>query len=469
MNDRQSVFFSVWKTALPESKSSPASKASHAREIITFLHPGKKSHSPTMVELIRQWLKIRKSLKTSLKPADVCGLSSHSVTARETIPSSNSGRHPPAFRTMKSIPLILIALLALAGPARAAKLKTQNVFLIISDGLRWQEVFTGAEEGLMNKDNGVEDVNALRENFWRDTPEARRAALLPFIWSRGVAHGQLFGNQTRGSMATVTNRKKFSYPGYNEILTGAPDPRIASNEKIPNPNPNVFEWLNDQSKFAGHVAVFGTWDVFPSIFNIERSKLPIWPASSRNPSAHPLVPAAYLTELSQDTPAMWDGLMFDSFLFQASRDYIRQQKPRALFIGFGETDEWAHLNRYDDYLTSAHNVDGFIRRLWETVQSLPQYRDKTTFIITADHGRGTGAEWRTHGENIVGAEGDWLVVIGPDTPPLGERTDCAAITESQIAATLAKFLGEDFNRFAPNAGKPIADVFGPSLSAGAAN
>ena len=38
----------------------------------------------------------------------------------------------------------------------------------------------------------------------------------------------------------MTNGKKCSYPGYNEIFTGAPDPRIDSNDKKPNPNVTVF-------------------------------------------------------------------------------------------------------------------------------------------------------------------------------------------------------------------------------------
>jgi hypothetical protein len=37
----------------------------------------------------------------------------------------------------------------------------------------------------------------------------------------------------------VTNGKKFSYPGYNEILTGSGDPRIDSNDKKPNRNVTV--------------------------------------------------------------------------------------------------------------------------------------------------------------------------------------------------------------------------------------
>src|SRR6266705_575149 len=61
--------------------------------------------------------------------------------------------------------------------ANAAPLKTQNVFLIISDGFRWQEVFNGAEADLMTKENGgVEDTNALRSAFWRATPQERREA-----------------------------------------------------------------------------------------------------------------------------------------------------------------------------------------------------------------------------------------------------------------------------------------------------
>lgn len=360
---------------------------------------------------------------------------------------------------MKSFQIFLVLLLALTEIGSAAELKTQNVFLIVSDGLRWQEVFTGAEEGLMNKENGVKNVTALREKFWRNTPEERRKTLLPFIWNTGVAHGQLFGNQNKGSADTVTNGKKFSYPGYNEILTGAPDSRVASNDKIPNPNTNVFEWLNFRPEFAGRVAVFGTWDCFPSIFNIGRSHLPIWPDWGTSGAARTISPPTYVTQMLQDTTVFWDDLMLDSFLFHASQDYIQHQNPRGMFIGFGETDEWAHLGRYDQYLNAAHHVDDFVRRLWELTQSLPQYRNKTTFIITADHGRGTGADWRNHGEDVAGAEGDWTMVIGPDTPPKGERTDCAAIMESQIAATLARFLGEDFNRFSSKAGQPISDVF----------
>ena len=366
-------------------------------------------------------------------------------------------------------PVLLAGHLAFAAafPANGAERphKTQNVFLIISDGLRWQEVFNGAEAQLMTKENGgVKDTNVLRAQFWRDAAVERREALLPFFWTEIAGHGQLFGNQNKGSVVTVTNGRNFSYPGYNEILTGAVDPRIDSNDKKANPNITVFEWLNDRSRLRNRVAVFGTWDAFPYIFNVERCHLPIWPVWDSKFGACEIPPPQYVADLLRDTTPMWDDLTYDSFLFHAATDHLKRKQPRLVFVGFGETDEWAHAGRYDLYLTAAHHMDDFVRRLWETAQSMPQYRDKTTFIITADHGRGGGpSDWKDHGEKdhgekVPGSEGDWIAVIGPDTPPVGERIQSEAHTESQIAATLAALLGEDFQGAFPQSGAPIADI-----------
>ena len=46
------------------------------------------------------------------------------------------------------------SLVTAAPPPLRREHQTENVFLIISDGFRWQEVFGGAEEALMSKTNG---------------------------------------------------------------------------------------------------------------------------------------------------------------------------------------------------------------------------------------------------------------------------------------------------------------------------
>jgi integron integrase len=56
MNQKQPVSFPGWKDALALSNLSPLIQSSHTREIITFLHHCKKTHSPATVVLIKQWL-----------------------------------------------------------------------------------------------------------------------------------------------------------------------------------------------------------------------------------------------------------------------------------------------------------------------------------------------------------------------------------------------------------------------------
>jgi len=357
-------------------------------------------------------------------------------------------------------PMLLAFTLCTAVAASAAPLKTKNVFLITTDGLRWEEVFTGAEEALMNKSNGVVRVESLKKQFLRDTPEERRRALLPFLWSEVAARGQLFGNQHKGSVARITNTRKFSYPGYNEFLTGSADARIDSNKKIPNANTNVFEWLSTRPGFKGRVAAVVNWDVIPWILNTPRHGIPCWSGFEMQTGAPAIKVSSIVEQLLRDTTPLWHEMILDSFTIRVALDYVQAERPRAFYVAFCETDEWAHENRYDYYLFSAHNVDRFVRTLWETCQRIPQYRDKTTFIITTDHGRGSGKLWTDHGEKTERAEFIWLAVIGPDTPPLGERADCALVTQSQVAATIAAFVGEDFRAARPDAAPPITDALG---------
>ena len=367
--------------------------------------------------------------------------------------------------TCWSLCIGLLGLLACQLPASAqsAPLKTRNVVLIVSDGVRWQEVFTGADPTLLNeKDGGIWDKEAdLRREFWRADANERRKALFPFLWSTVAAHGQIFGNQARGSIARVTNGLAFSYPGYNEMLTGHPDARINSNEFGPNPNISVFEWLNTLPDLHGRVSVYATWETFKDIFNVRRSHLPLhvgWDL----PYQGPLNPRQeLLNQLYQTTTRMDDEDVYDAFLQIPLLESFAKDQPHVLFVGYGETDNWAHAGRYDLVLHSAHLFDHFVEQLWTTLQRLPAYRDQTTFIITTDHGRGSGpVDWKEHGVEQKGSENIWIAVLGPDTPALGERSHVAEVHQAQIAATVAALLGKDYRKAVPAAAAPIAEVLG---------
>ncbi len=334
----------------------------------------------------------------------------------------------------------------------------RNVVLITIDGTRWQEVFGGADAALNNREHGgVEDTAALRRAYLAGDAEANRRALMPFLWDIVATAGQLLGDPASGSDMVVTNGYKFSYPGYNEMLTGRPDPRIDRNAYGPNPNATVFEWLAPQLA-PRTTAAFGTWDVFADIFNQARAPMRVH-AGWEPPFPGSAVPAQVLLDtLYATTTRLWSVMPYDAFMQAVVTEYVRTERPQALFIGFGETDEWAHEGRYDRYLEAAHRVDGFIRDLWNTMQAMPEYAGNTTFIITTDHGRGSGLQdWGDHGADVDGAEQVWVAVLGPETPGLGVRQAMPELHQAQIAATVAQAIG--FNWSAASGAAPALPVY----------
>lgn len=359
----------------------------------------------------------------------------------------------------------LLGLIAagVAGSTRAAEpvaRKTQNIVLVTYDGLRWQEVFSGCDETLLNKDQGggVRDLPTIRARYWRDTPEERRQLLLPFFWKTIAVQGQVFGDPQHQCRARVTNRRNFSYPGYNEILTGFADERIDSNDKKYNLNVTVLEWLEKRPGYSGRIAAFCSWDVFSYIINSERSGIPVnagWQPFAVGTDAARL---AALNDAVRDSMRVWENVRDDGLTFLGALEYVKARKPRVLYVSFGETDDWAHDGRYDLVLNSARRTDGFIERLWNMLQSMPEYAGKTSLVLTTDHGRGdTRVEWKSHGKDIPGSDQMWIAVLGPDTPAAGCRSGLD-VTQSQVAATVADLLGEDYHAAVPASAAPLPGV-----------
>jgi len=54
----------------------------------------------------------------------------------------------------------------------------------------------------------------------------------------------------------------------------------------------------------------------------------------------------------------------------------------------------------------------------------------------------------------------WLAATGPGVAALGERSDTATLTQSQVAATVAALLGLDYRAAVPAAAPPIAQIIG---------
>ncbi|HLY11859.1 MAG TPA: alkaline phosphatase family protein [Planctomycetota bacterium] len=337
-------------------------------------------------------------------------------------------------------------LLLLASGCAASR---SSVVLVTIDGTRWQEIFGGADLGLLENKKETGEVQATRKAFWRDSVEERRRALAPFLWGTVATEGRLLGNVDAGSQILVTNRFKISYPGYHELLCGFASETIDSNSKVPNPDVTVLEWLSRRPGFRDRVAAFCSWDVFPSILNRERCGFPI-------DIGEPKPEATLLGRLSREIPAPWHGSIYDAFVFHGAMAYLREKTPRVFYLAFGDTDEWAHSGWYDHYLESIHREDAWLGELWRTLQSMPEYAGTTTLLITCDHGRGDNpGEWRSHNSKVNGAGYIWIGAIGPRIAPLGEASEQEPLLQGQVAATVAAAVGEDFAGENPNAAPPL--------------
>ena len=131
-------------------------------------------------------------------------------------------RHPMAHALRYPVTIVLLVLVAhasdiwslAAGRSRASRREasagTQHVLLVGADGLRWQEVFRGADSLLLFHSNALGgNGDAARHDFWRASMAERRAALMPFLWGTVARQGRVYGNREAGSVARVTNPMKF--------------------------------------------------------------------------------------------------------------------------------------------------------------------------------------------------------------------------------------------------------------------
>ena len=151
-----------------------------------------------------------------------------------------------------------------------------------------------------------------------------------------------------------------------------------------------------------------------------------------------------LASLRRQVMGLWEEGSNDVLTFRMALAYLKKHQPRVMWLALVNSDDWAHADRYDRYLEYLHLADTLLAELWQTLQSLDAYRDRTTLIITTDHGRGVqGSDWAEHEITIPGSDDIWLAVIGPDTPDEGEATDTGTLYQGQVAATILELLGLD--------------------------
>ncbi len=334
---------------------------------------------------------------------------------------------------MKKSVLFSIVLLALLASCSKVD-KDPKVVVITFDGLRWQEVFTGADSTLLADPRFTRDSDALKAEYWRATPEERRQVLMPYTWSHIASNGYLLGNRGKNSLMQVSNNKSYSYPGYSEMFCG-----WADDERV-----DMLEAVAQDPRYKGSVMVYGSWESIRYAVNNDRGGFPGSTAYEPNVSPNPSPALKSLDLLQESIWGKGGDERPDGMTYAYAIETIRNDHPKLLFVSFGETDESGHAGDYDRYLHIVTYTDSFIRDIIETCENDPFYKGKTTYLLTTDHGRGRGEKFVSHGADVRGANETWVMALGRGIPALGETSQNGPFYTKQMAATIADLLGVDF-------------------------
>ena len=147
----------------------------------------------------------------------------------------------------------------------------------------------------------------------------------------------------------------------------------------------------------------------------------------------------------------------DELSVYIARQLMRQVAPSLLWITMHDIDI-AHAGAYSLYVEGIRRTDRLCSDLWKTIQSEPEYADKTTLFILPDFGRDSdddagGNGFQHHRTGDVLSRTTWMLAAGP-----GIRQGVVfdrAIDSTDLVPTLGSMLGFSTS-FAQ--GKPIVEL-----------
>lgn len=309
------------------------------------------------------------------------------------------------------------------------------VVLVVLDGVRWQEVFGGV------------DGTLARERRSGATPWASARALMPnlhgLVERGGVALGRPGAGPRRVAEIVATGPQFISLPGYLEIFAGRPDPACESNECARPPARTIADDVLDATG-ADDVAIVASWP------NIAR-------AASADPSRFRLTAGRRRLECGDDLQAdpeiaallgigartkAWPGegdYRPDALTGRIALRVLETIRPRFLFVGLGDADEYAHRSDYGGYLQALRDSDAFLGALVAALDGMGARGRHTTVLVTTDHGR--SYDFRDHGRLYPESSRVWLVAGGDDVRGVGEAAPPRRHTLSDIAPTVRALLG----------------------------
>ena len=324
------------------------------------------------------------------------------------------------------------------------------VVLVVLDGVRWQEIFGGADGDL-----------------------ARRRGLDPLVWANARdlvpnlermldADAVAIGAPGHGPEMTASGPRFISLPGYLEIFGGHPDPGCESNECQRTPAHTIADDVRDSSG-ADDVAVVTSWPTIARAVGTDASRYVMTAGRkllARGETLRADAETGSMIDRASRVKA-WPGegdYRPDTYTAAIALRVLVTQRPRFLFVGLGDADEFGHRDDYRRYLDAIHQSDAFLGQLEATLDGMGARGKHTTVLVTVDHGR--AYSFRDHGARYPESGRVWLVAAGGDVHGHGLLSSSRRHTLSDVAPTVRALLG------IAGDGRPIDEVAGnPSPTA----
>jgi len=139
------------------------------------------------------------------------------------------------------------------------------------------------------------------------------------------------------------------------------------------------------------------------------------------------------------------------------RQLMRQAAPSLLWITMHDIDI-AHAGAYSLYIDGIRRTDRLCLDVWKTIQSEPEYANKTTLFILPDFGRDSdqdsaGNGFQHHRTGDVASRTTWMMAMGPGIRE-GVIYD-RPMDSTDLVPTIGSIMG--FSA-AYSQGKPIAEI-----------
>lgn len=309
---------------------------------------------------------------------------------------------------MKRIIAVVAAMVAISpvmwiAPAKtdqtnfiAREYKTQNVIFLNIDGLRYEDGFAKAAQNM--------------PHIWNDLRPS--GAICTNIWNNGTT---------------------YTAPGHATCITGSWQYQPNNGRIRPN-SPTIFEYFRKQFNAKPEDTL-----ILPGKGNSWHLNYSMFPGFGR-----PYEAPFYALGANDDE------------IVKVLKERMTNQKPRLVYAIMPQVDGTGHVSAHAKYEETLKHADSLVWEVWNFIQTNTNYKDKTTLIVTTDHGMHFNPNkdgLMSHGDTCIDCRKIFALMVGPDI-----RKGCEHKAES-LQVDLAPTIGQLMGFATPAAdGKPLMAI-----------